>query len=94
MTSELGTIERRYARALSGLYRHAAIYVLVNTALYVVSATMNSTTLLIWIASGWGLGLAGHAIAVLAATPEDYQQMLAHRYRRAVRQQSNRPATG
>lgn len=88
MYSELETVEQRYARALSSLYLHAAIYLLVNTTLYVVSATVNSTTLLVWVATIWGFGLAGHAITVLAATPEDYQQMFAHRYRRAVQNQS------
>jgi hypothetical protein len=81
-------LERR-ARRRAGMkmawYLHAAVYVLVNSILAVISAAGNSHWA-IFPALGWGLGLAIHGIVVFIATGGGgLQARMVERERRKLR---------
>jgi hypothetical protein len=66
-------------------YLHAAVYVLVNSILAVISAAGNSHWA-IFPALGWGLGLAIHGIVVFIATGGGgLQARMVERERRKLR---------
>ena len=63
--------QERYRKAkerveeLKGFYIHAAMYLLVNTALVVINLVTSPEYLwFVWPLLGWGVGVAAHAIAV------------------------------
>jgi hypothetical protein len=59
--------ERARARvsSLRGFYKHAVVYVLVNLGLLVVNLVTSTHRLwVLWVALGWGIGLAAHALGV------------------------------
>src|SRR5262245_60650251 len=49
---------------IKGFYVHLAVYVVVNIGLFVVDALTGSDWWVQWVAFGWGIGIAAHAIAV------------------------------
>ncbi len=64
---EIDRIARKRAGAKLGWYTHAAVYVLVNLFLFVISADGLGTGRRPWSmfpALGWGLGLVLHGVAV------------------------------
>ena len=60
-------LARRRAGAKMGLFIHAAIYILVNLLLAVLSAS-SGRTWAVFPALGWGIGLGVHAFIVFFAT--------------------------
>ena len=62
--------QQRYERArkrvkeLKGFYTHAAIYVLVNTMLFVINLLTGGGWWFYWPLLGWGIGLGAHALNV------------------------------
>jgi hypothetical protein len=63
--AEIDRLARRRAGAKLGWYIHATAYVIVNTALYLVSVHAFGTRR--WALApvlGWGVGLAMHGISV------------------------------
>ncbi len=79
-------LARRRAGAKMGWYAHAAVYLLVNLGLVILSVGQGRN----WAAYpllGWGLGLLAHGFAVFAARPGGslYERLLA-RERRALQQ--------
>jgi hypothetical protein len=88
MTDPDQQLERR-ARRRAGMkmawYLHAAVYVLVNSVLAVISASSNGHWA-IFPALGWGLGLAIHGIVVFIATGGGgLQARMVERERRKLR---------
>ena len=58
---------KRHVERLRGLYTHATVYVLVNLGILALAQfTGRSNAWLPWPALGWGIGLAAHAVSVLA----------------------------
>jgi hypothetical protein len=55
--------KRRVVR-LKGFYIHAAIFVLVMLGLLGLNIWLAGPYWVAWVFLGWGLGLAGHALAV------------------------------
>lgn len=53
-------------RAREGLYVHATIFVLVNATLLLIDALTPGSWWFFWPLAGWGIGLAAHALRVLA----------------------------
>ena len=49
---------------LKGFYIHAAIFVLVMAGLTGLNLWLGAPYWVAWVFLGWGLGLAGHALAV------------------------------
>jgi hypothetical protein len=64
---DIDRIARRRAGAKLSWYIHAAVYILVNLLLAVLSAS-SGRHWAIYPALGWGLGLAVHGAAVFIAT--------------------------
>lgn len=64
---DIDRIARRRAGAKLSWYIHAAVYILVNLLLAVLSAS-SGRHWAIYPALGWGLGLAIHGAAVFIAT--------------------------
>jgi hypothetical protein len=64
--------EDRYRRAkkrvedLKGFYTHVAIYLIVNTGLFLINALTSDTWWFYWPMIGWGIGLAAHAVALFS----------------------------
>jgi hypothetical protein len=54
----------RRVAAIKGFYVHLAVYVVVNIGLFVVDALTGSDWWVQWVAFGWGIGVAAHAVAV------------------------------
>lgn len=61
---ELDRLARRRAGAKLGWFTHAAVYVLVNVFLFVLSTKTGGHRWSIYPALGWGLGLAFHGLGV------------------------------
>ena len=72
MDSEQRRYERAQARVkeLKGFYIHATAYVLVNIGLFVINLLTGGGWWFYWPLLGWGIGLAAHAMPVLAARRE------------------------
>lgn len=66
-TQDIDRIARRRAGAKLSWYIHAAVYILVNLLLAVLSAS-SGRNWAIYPALGWGLGLVVHGAAVFIAT--------------------------
>lgn len=50
---------------LRGFYIHLVCYVIVNIGLCALNFTRNPDHLwFYWVAGGWGIGIAGHALGV------------------------------
>ncbi|MBK6008158.1 2TM domain-containing protein [Ramlibacter ginsenosidimutans] len=83
-----GQLERRARRRAGmklGWYIHAAVYVLVNCFLAMVSAASGGHWA-VFPALGWGLGLAIHGVVVfIAAGGGGLQDRLVERERRKLR---------
>jgi hypothetical protein len=54
----------RRVAAIKGFYVHLAVYLVVNIGLFVVDALTGSDWWVQWVAFGWGIGVAAHALAV------------------------------
>jgi len=62
---DLDRIARKRAGAKLGFYIHAAVFVAVNLALFVVNGQVTpSYPWFAWPLGGWGIGLAFHGLAV------------------------------
>jgi hypothetical protein len=55
---------QEHVRARRGLYMHAAIYAIVNIALFLIDALTPGGWWFFWPLCGWGAGLAINALAV------------------------------
>ena len=65
MEKDLDRIARRRAGAKLGFYIHAAVFITVNLALFVINGqTTPSYRWFVWPLGGWGIGLAFHGLAV------------------------------
>ena len=58
---------RKRVEALKGFYTHAAVYVLVNTGLFVINLLVGGSWWFFWPLIGWGIGLAVHALNVFGS---------------------------
>jgi hypothetical protein len=62
--------EQRYKQAkarveaLKGFYVHLAVYLMVNTGLFLINVLTDGGWWFYWPLLGWGIGLAAHALAV------------------------------
>lgn len=64
-TEELDRLARKRAGAKLGWYTHAAVYVVVNLAIFAVSQyAFGSRRWSVFPLLGWGLGLALHGVSV------------------------------
>lgn len=62
---EIDTLARKRAAAKLGWYAHAAVYVIVNAFLFLVSAQgFGHRAWSVFPLLGWGLGLALHGVSV------------------------------
>ena len=63
---QLDRVARRRAGAKLGFYIHAAVFVMVNLALFAINDRVTpSYRWSLWPLAGWGIGLAFHGLAVL-----------------------------
>lgn len=65
---------KRRVEALTGFYLHGAIFVGVMLVLLAVNVFVSPTWWVQWPFIGWGIGLAGHALAVFGDTPQFIRQ--------------------
>jgi len=68
------SIEARARRRVGmkiGFYVHAMVFVLVNSALYLVNSITGSGRWYVFPLWGWGLGLAIHGLVTLVALQGD-----------------------
>jgi hypothetical protein len=65
-TTKYREAKRKVAR-LRGFYTHLAVYLAVNTLLFLIDTIASPDTLwFFWPLMGWGLGIALHAILVFS----------------------------
>ena len=88
---EIDALARKSAGAKLGWYTHAAVYVLVNLFLFVVSnhafGTRNWT---LGPLLGWGLGLALHGISVwFLGAGAGFRERMVRRERDAIKRQQD-----
>lgn len=57
---------RKRAEDVRGFYVHALVYLSINAGLVVLDAVTGGGWWFYWVAIPWGIGLATHAVAVLA----------------------------
>jgi hypothetical protein len=61
---------RKRVNQLRSIYIHLAIYLVVNIGLFVLDlAQGNGLQWAQWVALGWGIGLAAHAVIVFVFQP-------------------------
>lgn len=87
---ELEALARRRASAKLGWFTHAAVYLLVNGALFAAHALgWRQAPWHLGPALGWGLGLALHGISVfvLSQGPDWREHMVARERERLQREQ-------
>jgi hypothetical protein len=61
---------RKRVNELRSIYIHLAIYLVVNIGLFVLDlAQGNGLQWAQWVALGWGIGLAAHAVIVFVFEP-------------------------
>ena len=72
----MNTEERKYEQAkgrvkeVRGFYIHLAVYVLVNTFLFLLDITMSPDVLwFYWPLLGWGIAIVVHAVSVFGFGP-------------------------
>lgn len=65
-TDEHEARARKRAEARFGLYRHLAVYLVVNLMLFLINLVTSPDYLWsIWPLMGWGVAIAFHALSVL-----------------------------
>lgn len=76
---ELERLARKRAKAKTGFFMHAVIYLAVNTGLTMLALSKGQSWS-IWPAAGWGLGLLMHGLAVFGFAPGNglEKRMLEH----------------
>lgn len=57
---------RRTVEAITGFYIHAAVYVIVNTGLFLINLATLPEWWVQWPVAGWGIGLVAHGVVVYA----------------------------
>jgi 2TM domain len=86
----LDRIARKRAGAKLGFYIHAAVFVVVNLALFVINGQATPARLwFFWPLGGWGIGLAFHGLAVfLLASGSGLRERMVQAERRRLESQS------
>ena len=85
------THEKAEERVMLGFWIHAAAYALVIVGLAVLNFTRNPDNLwFLWVAGGWGIGIAAHATAVCIG--ESRERMVQRTTERLERRESQRNA--
>ena len=90
---EIERVARKRAGAKLGWYAHAAVYLVVNGAMFMASVYgLRQRPWTVFPAMGWGLGLLLHGVAVfLLGTGSSLRETLVQREReRLQRQQQER----
>lgn len=62
---------RRRVRAKLGVYTHALVFVLVNLGLFAINSAAGGYRWNVWPLTGWGLGLAIHAVVAFLSLQGD-----------------------
>ncbi len=57
---------KEHVAALKGFYIHGVIFCLVMTGLFIINLAADTPWWVQWPLLGWGIGLIGHAVAVLS----------------------------
>jgi hypothetical protein len=84
---EIDRLARKRAGAKLGWFTHAAVYVIVNTFLFLISTEGFGTRRWSFVPMlGWGLGLALHGVAVfLLGAGSELRERLVQRERERLR---------
>lgn len=91
---EIDALARKRAGAKLGWYTHAAVYVLVNVAMFMMSRyAFGTRPWSVYPLIGWGLGLALHGVSVFVlGKGGSLRERMIQREREAIeRRQQNRP---
>jgi hypothetical protein len=88
---EIERIATRRAKAKLGWYSHAALYVVVNLFLFLISAHgLGHRHWSIYPALGWGVGLALHGISVFVlGTGSELRERMIQKERERLQRQRN-----
>ena len=88
---EIDRIARKRASAKLGWYVHAAVYLLVNGAMFTASVYgLRQRPWTIYPALGWGLGLLLHGVSVfLLGTGSGLRERMVEREREALQNRQN-----
>ena len=65
-----------------GFYINLAVYLLVNAILVGLNVQSGEAWWAQWPALGWGMGIAGHALAVFGSTPRIFAEWRLRRINR------------
>ena len=65
------TVARRRARQLHAFRSHVTVYAAVLALLTVVDIAQGAGWWVGWVAFGWGIGVAAHAVSVARPTSRD-----------------------
>lgn len=89
--NEIERLARKRAGAKLGWYIHAAVYVVVNLALFALGASFGQRPWSVLPAVGWGVGLALHGISVfLLGAGSSFRDNLVQRERERLQRQRDR----
>lgn len=88
---DIDRIARKRAGAKLGWFAHAAVYLLVNTAMFVASFYgLRQRPWTIYPAMGWGLGLLLHGMAVFVlGTGSSLRERMVQKERERLQRQQN-----
>ncbi len=60
---------KRRVAAIKGFYVHLLVFAVVVAGLFAINASTGGSWWVLWVAFGWGIGVAAHALAVFGRTP-------------------------
>ena len=87
---DLEQIAKRRVQARYGLIIHAAMYVAVNSAIFAIWwFTGHGYPWFVWPMLGWGIGIVGHAMALLVGPDSARERRAIDRELQRLRTQSH-----
>lgn len=88
---DIERLARKRAGAKLGWYIHAAVYVVVNLAMFGLATSFGRRPWSIFPALGWGVGLALHGVSVfLLGTGSAFRENLVRRERERLLRERDR----
>lgn len=84
---DLERLAQRRASAKMGWFIHLGVYLVVNTALFILSTQFGMHRWSLFPAAGWGLGVVLHGVSVFVLGDSGLRERLVERERERLRRQ-------